>query len=59
MMYAGSRSACECKRDEFILRFKKTDPKACATLTRDGERLVSFFDYPDSSSHHQYRGVAA
>lgn len=46
MMYAPSRVACERKRDEFLLRFKKTDPKACATLTRDWERLVTFFDYP-------------
>jgi len=46
MMYAPSRPACESKRDEFLLRFKKTDPKACATLTRDWERLVTFFDYP-------------
>jgi putative transposase len=46
MMYATSRAACERKRDEFQLRFKKTDPKACATLTRDWERLVTFFDYP-------------
>ena len=46
MMYAASRSACERKRDEFLLRFKKTDPKACATLARDWERLVTFFDYP-------------
>jgi putative transposase len=46
MMYAQSRPACERKRDEFLLRFKKTDPKACATLTRDWERLMSFFDYP-------------
>src|SRR5262249_6395452 len=37
MMYASSRSACEKKRDEFVLRLKKTDPKACATLTRDWE----------------------
>jgi putative transposase len=29
-----------------VLRFKKTDPKACATLSRDWERMVSFFDYP-------------
>lgn len=36
------------KRDEFILRFKKTDSKACATLPRDWERLVSFFDYPQA-----------
>jgi transposase-like protein len=46
MMYAPNRSACERKRDEFQLRFKKTDPKACATLSRDWERLVTFFDYP-------------
>lgn len=46
MMYADSRSACERGRDEFLLRFKKTDPKACATLTRDWERLMTFFDYP-------------
>ena len=47
-----SRSACERKRDEFLLRFKKTDPKACATLTRDWERLVSFFDYPQEHWIH-------
>jgi putative transposase len=52
MMYAGSRSACERKRDEFILRFKKTDPKACATLIRDWERLVTFFDYPQEHWIH-------
>lgn len=52
MMYAQSRSACERKRDEFILRFKRTDPKACATLTRDWERLVSFFDYPQAHWIH-------
>lgn len=52
MMYAKSRSACERKRGEFILRFKKTDPKACATLTRDWERLVTFFDYPQEHWIH-------
>jgi transposase-like protein len=46
MMYAESRTACERRRDEFLLRFKKTDPRACASLTRDWDRLVSFFDYP-------------
>jgi transposase-like protein len=52
MMYAESRSACERKRDEFLLRFKKTDPKACATLIRDWERLVRFFDYPQEHWIH-------
>jgi putative transposase len=46
VMYAESCSACERKRDEFLLRFKKTSAKACATLTRDWERMVSFFNYP-------------
>ena len=52
MMYAESRSACERRRDEFLLRFKKTDPKACASLTRDWERLVTFFDYPQEHWIH-------
>ena len=52
MMYAESRAVCERKRDEFVLRFKKTDPKACATLGRDWERLVSFFDYPQAHWTH-------
>jgi putative transposase len=52
MMYAKSRSACETKRDEFVLRFKKTDPKACATLIRDWERLVTFYDYPQEHWTH-------
>ena len=46
MMYATSRAACERKRNEFLLRYKKTDPRACAALARDWQRLVSFFDYP-------------
>ena len=49
---SSSRSACERKRDEFVLRFKKTDPKACATFTRDWERLVTFFDYPQEHWIH-------
>ncbi len=52
MMYAESRSACERRRDEFLLRFKKTDAKACASLTRDWERLVRFFDYPQEHWIH-------
>jgi putative transposase len=59
MMYAQSRPACERKRDEFLLRFKKTDPKACATLTRDWERLLRLPARAlDSPAHHQHRRVA-
>jgi len=61
--YAGSSVSAEAsykrarlikrqKRDEFVLRFKKTDPRACATLTRDWERLVTFFDYPQEHWTH-------
>jgi len=52
MMYAKSRALCEKKRDEFVLRFKKTDAKACATFIRDWERLVTFFDYPQEHWTH-------
>lgn len=41
--YAESRPACEKERDQLLLRFKKTDPRACASLNR--EREVAFFDY--------------
>jgi hypothetical protein len=58
------RTAAECddvselalggqrKRGELILRFKKTDLKACATLTRDGKRVVTFFDPPEARWIH-------
>lgn len=52
LMYAQSRSACARKRDEFLLRFKKTAPQACATLSRDWERLVTCFDYPREHGFH-------
>jgi putative transposase len=52
MMYAETRAGCEAKRDTFVLRFKKTDPKACATLSRDWERMVSFFAYPKEHGIH-------
>ncbi len=46
MPYAETQAECEQKRDEFALRHKKTDPKAAATLTRDWERMVTFYSFP-------------
>lgn len=46
MPYAATQAECERKRDEFALRYKKTDPKAVATLMRDWERMVTFYSFP-------------
>jgi putative transposase len=66
VMYPESRSACERKRDEFLLRFKKTDGKACATLLRDaaarlgtdGELLRLPQRALATLAYHQHRRVA-
>ncbi len=46
MMYAPSRQACERARRAFELRYRKTHPKACATLERDWARMVTYYDFP-------------
>ena len=46
MPYAATRAECERLRDEFALRYKKSDPKAVATLLRDWERMVTFYRFP-------------
>ena len=46
MMYAPTRKACERGRHAFELRYRKTHPKACATLERDWERMVTYYDFP-------------
>jgi hypothetical protein len=33
-----------------VFHFEKTEAKACATLMRDWERLIAFYDYPPSAS---------
>lgn len=52
MMYAPSRRACERSRAAFSLRYRKTHPKACATLERDWARMVTFLDYPKAHWIH-------
>lgn len=44
--YCDTRKECEKKRDEFVLRYRKTDNKAVETLLRDWDRMVTFYSYP-------------
>ncbi len=46
MMYAPTRESCERVRRAFELRYRKTHSKACATLERDWERMVTYYDFP-------------
>ena len=46
MAYAQSRDECERKRDEFIAFYKRYYPKAVEKLTRDWDRMVTFYDFP-------------
>ena len=50
--YAASREAAEKGRDQFAKRFGGQFPKAVATLERDWERMVSFYDYPEAHWKH-------
>lgn len=46
MPYCDTKKECEAKRDEFVLRYQKTDKKAVETLLRDWDRMVTFYRYP-------------
>ncbi len=52
MMYAPTRQACERQCLGFEPRYRKTHPKACTTLTRDWERMVSYYDFPKAHWIH-------
>jgi transposase-like protein len=52
MPYCATKKLCEEKRDEFVSRYRKSDPKAAATLMRDWERMVSFYSYPEAHWRH-------
>lgn len=52
MPYAATQELCEKKRDEFVSRYKKTDPKAVATLIRDWDRMISFYSFPEAHWVH-------
>lgn len=52
MMYAETRAECERARDKCVRQFERLYPKAMATLKRDWERMVTFFDYPNEHWTH-------
>jgi transposase-like protein len=46
MMYAPALEDCLRQRRAFALRYRKTYPKAVATLERDWERMMTYYDFP-------------
>lgn len=46
MAYADTKKECEAKRDEFVMRYQRSDKKAVETLLRDWDRMVTFYSYP-------------
>ena len=52
MPYCATKVLCEEKRDEFASRYRKSDPKAVATLLRDWDRMVSFYSFPEAHWRH-------
>jgi len=46
MPYAETKAECERLRDEFVLKYRKTDNKAVETLLRDWDRMVTFYSFP-------------
>jgi transposase-like protein len=46
MPYGETQAECERLRDGFLGRYGKDFPKATETLTRDWERMVTFYSFP-------------
>jgi len=46
MPYAETQAECQQLRDDFIVRYGKDFPKAAEILTRDWDRMVSFYSFP-------------
>ncbi len=44
--YGETQAECEKLRDGFVRRYGKDFPKATETLTRDWERMVTFYSFP-------------
>ena len=49
---ADTRAQAEARRDKFAARYKDRYPKAVATLERDWERMVTFYDFPQQHWRH-------
>ena len=52
MPSAETRKEAETRRDTFVARYRNRYPKAVATLERDWERMVTFFDFPEQHWQH-------
>ena len=46
---ATTRAQAEARRDTFAARYRDRYPKAVATLERDWERMVTFYDFPPAA----------
>jgi transposase-like protein len=52
IMYAESRKDAELARDAFVASYESKYPKAVESLQRDGEQLLTFFDFPAEHWKH-------
>ena len=50
--YAFGRAECERLREQFAARYRKLCPKAVETLSRDWERMVTFYRFPQDHWIH-------
>lgn len=49
---AATQAECERRRDQFARRYETHYPKAVATLARDWDRLVTFYQFPQAHWKH-------
>jgi len=52
IMYAETRRDAELARDAFVASYETKYPKAAESLLRDGEQLLTFFDFPAEHWKH-------
>lgn len=52
IMYAETREAAERLRRQCVAQYRKLFPKAMATLERDWDRMVTYYDYPREHWKH-------
>ncbi len=50
--YASTRQDAEKLRKQFVARYRNEFPKAVATLERDWDRMLTFFDFPEEHWRH-------
>ncbi len=49
---AQTRQQAQRRRDRFVARYGEAYPAAAATLERDWERMVTFYDFPEAHWKH-------